>query len=158
MPSGITVIVKGAKECAAAVQAMEKRIDLGTLAALKASQNLAKASIRQGLRGRPRWDHRGKSARTGESVKLNLKPHRVSKAGGPGRLTGKLYKGVGGVRKPKPLPGGGFQGGVGVGGGVRNLYKKRLEGQFPYVKPGVKKAEPKMAAAWNAAYAKATRT
>jgi len=155
--NGITVAVRGARECAAAVTAMDKRIDVGTLSALKASQNLAKASIRQGLRGRPRWDHRGKSSRTGEHISLNLSPHHVSKAGGPGRLTGKLYRGVGGVRKPKPLPAGGFQGGVGVGGGVRNLYKKRLEDQYPYVKPGVKKAEPKMAAVWNTAWGKATR-
>jgi hypothetical protein len=89
-------------------------------------------------------------------VSLDLSPHRVTKGGGPGRLTGTLSRGVGGVRRPKPLPGGGFQGGVGVGAGVRNLYKKRLEGQYPYFRPGVRKAEPKMAAVWEAAWAKAT--
>ncbi|MEV6046033.1 hypothetical protein [Streptomyces xanthochromogenes] len=150
-------VVRGTKECEAALTAMTARVNVATLKALKASQNAAKASIRSGMRGRPRWDHRGKSARTGGTVQLNLSPHHVSKGGGPGRLTGSLYKGVGGVRRPKPMPGGGYQGGVGVGGGVRNLYKKRQEGSFPYVKPGVKKAEPKMAAVWETAWAAAMR-
>jgi hypothetical protein len=153
----ITVMVRGAKEARAAVTAMDRRIDVGTLRALKATQQLAKTSIRSGMRGRPRWDHRGKSARTGATVKLNLSPHRVTKSGGPGRLTGTLTRGVGGVRRPKPLPGGGFQGGVGVGGGVRNLYKKRIESQYPYVRPGIRKAEPKMAAVWVKNWERATR-
>ncbi|WKK26572.1 hypothetical protein QZH56_13825 [Streptomyces olivoreticuli] len=157
MTEGITIAVRGAKEARAAVVAMERRIDTATIKALKASQNLARTSIRSGLRGRPRWDHRGKSSRTGDTVRLNLSPHHVSKSGGPGRLTGKLIKGVGGVRRPKPLPGGGFQGGVGVGGGVRNLYKKRLEATYPYVKPGIRRAEPKMAAVWSTAWGRATR-
>lgn len=153
---GITVRVRGVREAQTAVRTMNREIDLATLKALKATQQLAKKSIRSGLRGRPRWDHRGASARTGAAVRLDLSPHHVTKSGGPGRLTGKLSRGVGGVRHPKPLPGGGFGGGVGVGGGVRNLYKKRLEGQYPYFKPGVRKAEPKMAAVWQAAWAKAT--
>lgn len=158
MAEGITVAVRGVRRAEAALTAMDRRIDLATLKALKATQQLAKTSIRSGMRGRPRWDHRGRSARTGAAVKLNLSPHHAAKGGGPGRLTGKLVKGVGGVRRPKPLPGGGFQGGVGVGGGVRNLYKKRLEGQYPYVRPGIRKAEPKMAAVWSAAWGRATKT
>ncbi|MEV8031383.1 hypothetical protein [Streptomyces sp. NPDC086182] len=157
MPEGITVVVRGTKEVEAALTRMDREIDLGTLRALKATQALAKKSIRSGMRGRPRWDHRGKSARTGATVKLNLSPHVVSKGGGPGRLTGKLARGVGGVRRPKPVPGGGFAGGVGVGGGVRNLYKKRQEAQYPYVRPGLRKAEPKMAAVWQIAWGRATR-
>jgi hypothetical protein len=123
---------------------------------MKAAQNVAKSSVKRQIRGRPRWDHRGASSRTGGAVNLHLSPPHVSRSGGPGRLTGVLARGVGGVRKPKPAPGGGFQGGVGVGGGVRNLYKKRTEAKFPYFAPGVKKAEPKMAAVWEAAWAKAT--
>lgn len=154
---GISVRVRGVRETETALKAMDRRIDLATLKALKASQQLAKKTVRSGLRGRPRWDHRGASPRTGSAVNLNLSPHHVKKSGGPGRLTGTLSRGVGGVRKPKPLPGGGFAGGVGVGGGVRNLYKKRLEGQYPYFKPGLRKAEPKITAIWDGAWAKATR-
>ncbi|MGH3161922.1 MAG: hypothetical protein ACRDOC_08570 [Streptosporangiaceae bacterium] len=154
---GITAIVRGTKEARAAVVAMDRRIDLATVEALKATQRLAKSSIKSGMRGRARWDHRGKSARTGNAVNLNLTPHHVRKGGGPGKLTGTLQRGVGGVRRPKPVPGGGFQGGVGVGGGVRNLYKKRVEGAYPYVRPGIRKAEPKMAAVWTKAWGRATR-
>jgi hypothetical protein len=154
---GITVVVRGTKEVRAALVRMDRQIDVATVRALKATQALAKKSIRSGMRGRPRWDHRGKSARTGPTVNLRLSPHHVTKGGGPGRLTGKLTRGVGGVRRPKPLPGGGFQGGVGVGGGVRNLYKKRQEAKYPYVRPGIRKAEPKMAAVWQLHWERATR-
>lgn len=156
MADGITVVVRGTKAVRRDLTRLDRQIDLATVRALKATQALAKKSIRSGMRGRPRWDHRGASARTGAAVNLNLTPHHISKGGGPGKLTGKLVRGVGGVRKPKPLPGGGFQGGVGVGGGVRNLYKKRLEGTYPYVRPGVRKAEPKMAAVWEAQWRRAT--
>ncbi|MEW2518127.1 hypothetical protein [Actinacidiphila alni] len=157
MANGIGVRVTGVREAQAGLRVMNREIDVATLKALKATQALAKKSIRSGLRGRPRWDHRGASTRTGATVSLNLSPHHVTKGGGPGRLTGSLSKGVGGVRRPKPIPGGGFAGGVGVGKGVRNLYKKRLEAQYPYFRPGLRKAEPKMSAVWQAAWAKATR-
>ncbi|SFF11399.1 hypothetical protein SAMN05216251_108214 [Actinacidiphila alni] len=158
MANGIGVRVTGVREAQAGLRVMNREIDVATLKALKATQALAKKSVRSGLRGRPRWDHRGASTRTGATVSLNLSPHHVTKGGGPGRLTGSLSKGVGGVRRPKPIPGGGFAGGVGVGKGVRNLYKKRLEAQYPYFRPGIRKAEPKMAAVWQAAWLKATRT
>ncbi|PJN00790.1 hypothetical protein CG740_23070 [Streptomyces sp. CB01201] len=150
-------VVRGTKEGIAAITAMDKRIELASLKALKASQSAAKSSIKAKMRGRPRWDHRGKSARTGDSVKLHLSPHHVSKSGGPGRLTGRLSGGIGGVRRPKPLPEGGFQGGVGAGGKLQNLYKRQVEDKYPYIKPGVRAAEPKMAAAWELAWAKAIR-
>lgn len=157
MANGITVAVRGVRETEAALVAMDRRIDVATLRSLKATQQLAKTAIRSGMRGRPRWDHRGKSGRTGPAVLLHLTPAHSTKGGGPGKLTGTLARGVGGVRKPKPLPGGGFQGGVGVGGGVRNLYKKRIEGQYPYVRPGIRKAEPKMAAVWTRGWERAIR-
>lgn len=147
--------IYGLRELEAGLDRMERDIDRGTVAALKATQNLAKKSIRSGMRGRPRWDHRGASSRTGDAVSLNLNPHHAARGGGPGRLTGTLYRGVGGVRKPhKTLQG--FQGGVGVGGGVRNLYKKRTEGKFPYVKPGVDKVERQFPDIWMKAWNKAT--
>lgn len=147
--------IYGLRELEAGLDRMERDIDRGTVAALKATQNLAKRSIRSGMRGRPRWDHRGASSRTGDAVSLNLTPHHSARSGGPGRLTGTLYRGVGGVRKPrKTLQG--FEGGVGVGGGVRNLYKKRTEGKFPYVKPGVDKVERQFPDIWMKAWNKAT--
>jgi hypothetical protein len=151
------IVVRGTREVEAALVKVSRQIDAASIAALKACQNSAKSSIKSGLRGRPRWDHRGKSARTGDSVRLNLSPHHVTKAGGPGKLTGTLARGVGGVRKPKVNPTTGtVEGGVGVGGGVRNLYKKRQEAKYPYVAPGLAKAQPKMPALWAAAWAKAT--
>ncbi|MFJ2399861.1 hypothetical protein ACIOUE_01055 [Streptomyces xanthochromogenes] len=150
-------VVRGTKEGIAAITAMDKRLELASLKALKASQSAAKSSIKAKMRGRPRWDHRGKSSRTGASVRLNLSPHHVSKSGGPGRLTGRLSGGIGGVRRPKPLPEGGFQGGVGAGGKLQNLYKRQVEDKYPYIKPGVRAAEPKMAVAWEAAWARAIR-
>lgn len=160
MPSGaIGIAVRGTKACSAELSLMQKRIDLASLKALKASQTIAKASVKSGMRGRPRWDHRGKSARTGPGVYLDLSPHHVVKGGGPGKLSGSLRRAVGGVRRPKPIPGGGFSGGVGCGGpeSVTNNYRGEVEARFPYMKPGVKKAEPKMAVAWQAAWMKAVR-
>lgn len=154
--SMFTVHIQGVREAQVALEEMSRRIDVATIAALKATQNVAKKSIRSGMRGRPRWDHRGASTRTGGAVSLGLNPHHVSKGGGPGRLTGKLTRGVGGVRRPKKTAEG-FQGGVGVGGGVRNLYKKRVEGEYPYVRPGIKKAEPLMEPIWEKAWDKAVR-
>jgi hypothetical protein len=46
----------------------------------------------------------------------------------------------------------------GGNGRVQNLYKGRIEAEYPFFAPGVLKAEPKMPAVWNAAWAKATRT
>lgn len=156
MAEDFFVTYRGVTELRTAIDAVSKQIDVATIAALKASQNLAKAKIKSGMRGRPRWDHRGASSRTGPAVALNLNPHHTSKGGGPGRLTGTLARGVGGVRKPIKIPGG-FQGGVGVGGGVRNLYKKLIEGQYPYVKPGLAKATPQMPAIWAKAWDKSVR-
>lgn len=152
----VEVRIEGWREVVAALDEAGRRIDRATVAALKASQNLAKKSIRSGMRGRPRWDHRGASSRTGAAVRRDLTPHHVSKPGGPGRLTGTLVRGVGGVRRPKKTRDG-YQGGVGVGGGVRNLYKARTEQAFPYVAPGVRKATPKMPQIWERAWDRAMR-
>lgn len=162
MPSGadlgLSVRVRGVREVQSSLAAMNKKIDVATLKALKATQALAKKSIKSGMRGRPRWDHRGRTGRGGTSVNLHLSPHHVTKGGGPGRLTGTLSRAVGGVRRPKPLPSGGFSGGVGVGGkkSIAVIYRAEVEARYPYMKPGVRKAEPKMAAVWQAAWAKAT--
>ena len=45
-------------------------------------------------------------------------------------------------------------GGVGIGGGVRNLYKRRVEQRFPYFPPGVSGAEAEVAQIWERAWRK----
>lgn len=158
MAGEMRAVVRGVKEAEASLVRMDRQIDLATLKALKACQGLTKKAIKSGLRGRPRWDHRGKSARTGATVKLNLSPHRISKSGGPGKLTGALSRAIRSDKKPRPIPGGGFNGVVMAGskGGPQNLYKGQLEATYPYFKPGVAKAKPKMAAIWTAAWGRAT--
>lgn len=158
MPGEMRAVVRGTKEVRASLVRMDRQIDLATLKALKACQGLTKKAIKSGLRGRPRWDHRGRSSRTGDTVSLNLNPHHVSKSGGPGRLTGALSKAIRSDKRPRPLPGGGFNGVVMAGsrGGPQNLYKGRLEAAYPYFKPGVDKATPAMAAIWTAAWGRAT--
>ncbi len=158
MPGEMRAVVRGVKQAEASLMRMDRQIDLATLKALKACQGLTRKAIKSGLRGRPRWDHRGRSSRTGATVNLNLNPHRVSKAGGPGKLTGSLARSIRSDKRPRPLPGGGFNGAVFAGGkgGPQNLYKGRLEGNFPYFKPGVDKATPGMAAIWTAAWGRAT--
>lgn len=153
---GIHTSVKAAEAELAVIQ---KHVDVATLAALKKVQATAKTSVRSSMRGRPRWDRRGKTGNGGAPVNLDLTPHHVSKGGGPGQLTGSLRRGVGGVKRPKKIPGG-FQGGVGVGGKktVANIYRKQVEDKFPFLAPGIKKAEKKFPIVWEKAWAKATET
>lgn len=161
MLDGFGYRIEGVNELSAALDTVSRRIDIATVAALKASQNLAKRSIRSGMRGRPRYDRRGAIGRnkTVPAVNLNLSPHHVSKSGGPGRLTGHLSAAVGGVRKPKKKFGEGWSGGVGVGGkqSITNMYRRHINARFPFIEPGVKKAEPKMAVIWEKAWDKAIR-
>ena len=158
MPDDFSVRIEGVPELRAALDTMSKRIDVATVAALKASQNLAKKNIRSKMRGRPRWDQRGRSRVYSQSVNLNLSPHHVSKGGGPGKFTGHLSRAVGSVKRPKKVPGG-YSGGVGVGGprSSTNLYRGRTEEKFPYFKPGVKSSEKSMEAIWTKAWDKSIR-
>ena len=157
MPDDFSVRVF-AEDLHAALDTMSKRIDVATVSALKASQNLAKKSIRSRMRGRPRWDQRGKSRVYDKSVNLNLSPHHVSKGGGPGKFTGHLGRAVGSVKKPMKVPGG-YKGGVGVGGPMSstNLYRALTEEKYPYFKPGVEKASKGMEAVWTKAWDKSIR-
>jgi len=154
MSGGIEAVWHGVKEFEAAIVAQNERVNAATLAALKANQNLIKRNVRSRLRGKPRWNHRGKSRRTGPEVNIDTGKGHTPRSGGPGKFTGKLYRGVGGVRKPK-WNGVYWEGGVGVGGGVRNLYKKRVEAQFPYFKPAVEKSEAAVEATWAKAWGRA---
>jgi hypothetical protein len=145
-------VVTGADRAIAEVRKLAARSDLATIAGIKALQRDAKKNVKARMRGRPRWDRRGASERTGDTVDLNLSPHHVSKQGGPGRLTGSLARAVGGSRRVKKR-GPAWVGGVGVGGvNVTNLYKRRVETTYPFLEPGVKKTEAKaeeiVTAAW----------
>ena len=144
MPSPENIVrarIKDVGRLRAELQRIDYKTDLATLAGLRAAQRLTKRNIRSRMRGRPRWDRRGASSRTGEEVDLALSPHVVKKRGGPGRLTGSLNRAVGGMRKPKPVPGG-FLGGVGVGGvRVTYMYRHIVERDYPFFEPGVKKSE-----------------
>jgi hypothetical protein len=159
---GISAIIRDIKPDLAELDAITARVDLATLAAMKAAQTVAKASVKSGMRGRPRWDRRGAIGRSKsvEAVNLNLSPHHVTKGGGPGKLTGHLRGAVGGVKRPKRKGRFGYTGGVGVGGpkSITAIYRNDIEGSYPFMKPGVKKAEPKMAKVWETAWGKATRT
>lgn len=158
MAEGIRVRFSDVDRCLASLDRMSKAIDVATLSALKACQALTKKNIKSQMRGRPRWDRRGKSRVYSESVNLNLSPHHVTKGGGPGKFTGTLYKQVGAVKRPKKTFDG-YKGGVGVGGthSETNLYRKKVEDAYPYFKPGVEKSHIKMEAIWLKAWDKSIR-
>jgi len=158
VPDDFSVRIEGVPELRAALDRMGRQIDVATVSALKATQNLAKKNIRSKMRGRPRWDQRGRSRVYSSSVNLNLTPHHISKGGGPGKFTGHLSRAVGSVKKPKKVPGG-FSGGVGVGGprSSTNLYRGKVEAKYAYFKPGVESASKGMEAIWMKAWDKAIR-
>lgn len=160
MADGFGGSLSGAKWAQLELTAMQARTDVATVAALKKIQRMTKASIKAQMRGRPRYDHRGKSQRTGPHINLNLSPHHVSKGGGPGKLTGALAKSIKFSKKPRLEAPGTYSGVVlsGGAGGPQNLYKGEVELEYPYFAPGVNKAEPKMPAVWAAAWAKSTAT
>lgn len=124
-----------------------------TVGAVRAVQNLAKSRVRSRLRGKPRWSHRGASSRTGPEVNLDG-PKNSPRSGGPGRFTGQLASGVSGMKRPRTGVEG-VRGAVWMGkGGVRNLYKWRLEKDHPYFAPAVKAMEPQVAPIWEKAWKK----
>lgn len=158
MPGDFDIRIEGVERLNAALDEVSRRIDAATVSALKATQNLAKKSIRSKMRGRPRWDRRGKSRVYTTSVNLNLSPHHVNKGGGPGKFTGHLSRAVGSVKRPRKTLDG-FKGGVGVGGtrSSTNLYRGKVEANFPYFKPGVEAAHKGMEAIWLKAWDKSIR-
>lgn len=148
----VDVVVTGAGRARAEIHKLGLRSDAATIAGIKALQREAKKNVKSSMRGRPRWDHRGASERTGGDVSLNLSPHHASRSGGPGKLTGSLSRAVGGARRIKKR-GPAWVGGVGVGGvNVTNLYKRKVEARYPFLAPGVKKTEGRaeeiVTAAW----------
>ena len=144
---------RGVTEVTEALRRVERNADKATVAAVRATQNVVKRKVRANLRNPPRWNHRGASSRTGDAVDLPGSPYHSARDGGPGRFTGTLYRGVGGVRRPRNVAGKVY-GGVGIGGGVRNLYKGRTEQRYPYFAPATAGAEAEAAKIWEQAWTK----
>jgi hypothetical protein len=158
----VGTIVHGVKEANAALEAMQVKTDLGTKKALKAVQTQTKRSVKGKMRGRARWDRRGPSTKTGETVKLNLTPHRIRRSGGPGKFTGTLAKSIVSSRRPRKEGTGAFSGVVFSGSkdelNITNIYKWKLEAKYPYFAPGVRGVEAKWPDIWKKAWGTATKT
>ena len=156
MPTGISAIFSGVKEFNEVTKDIEARVDKATLAALRVNQNKLKTAVRKNLRGAPRWTQKGANRITGKNYQVpgTTGQHHFARSGGPGRMTGVLYAGVGAVRKPKVINGTWF-GGVGIGAMPNNVKKGTLEAKFPYFRPAVEAVEPTMLAnyekGWDAA-------
>lgn len=149
----ISVAIKGLKEAKAELQQIAAEGDLATKAAVNASAALVTRSIKSRMRGKPRWNRRGASKRTGPEVVLGG-PEHSPRGGGPGAFTGTLARGVRKSRRPRTVPGG-FSAAVIMGSKdtrIRNIYKGITEERFPYWRPGVAAAEPKVEATWEKAW------
>lgn len=157
MASSIEAIFSGVKEFNSTTKEIEDRVDKATLASLKAVQNKMKTAVRKNLRGAPRWSQKGNNKVTAGNYQVpgTTGQRNSPRSGGPGRMTGTLYKGVGSVRKPKQLNGY-FEGGVGIGAAPNNVKKGVLEEKFPYFKPAIDSVEPEVLKIYEAGWAKAT--
>ena len=145
MASAIEAIFSGVKEFNSATQEIEGRVDRATMNSLKTVQNKMKTAIRANLRGNPRWTQKGNNKITGANFQVSgtTGQHNFPRSGGPGRMTGVLYKGVGSVKKPQEVNGY-FSGGVGIGAPPNNVKKRMLEAKYPYFAPAIAKVEPEV--------------
>lgn len=147
------VVVKGVREAQAELKAIAHEGDLATKAAINAAGALVTRSIKSRMRGKPRWNRRGASKRTGPEVVV-AGPVHAQRGGGPGRFTGTLASGVRKSRRPRRTAGG-YSGAVIMGSKdtkIRNIYKGLTEERFPFWRPGVAAAEPKVEAVWEKAW------
>ena len=153
----VEAVVRNLKEITTAIKKVDVAVDVATLAALKTFQSTAKKEVRSRLRGAPRWSRRGRSSVWPDGFNSGRTPVHIPRSGGPGRLSGMLYRGVGSVR-PKADGLGGWRGGVGVGKSANNIHKKKTEAKYPFFAPGIdsalKKGRPIFEAAWAKALAK----
>lgn len=153
----LTVKMLGVSELVVSMESIQKKVDLATVAATKRAQSEIIKNVKSRLRGRPRWNHRGRSRIYGADVNIPGMAKNSPRGGGPGKFTGMLYSGVGGKKNVVSIAGT-VKGGVGVGGSrlrPNNLKKRYLEAKYPFFEPGVKAAEAKIgevyATAWKAA-------
>jgi len=156
MASDLAFAFKGVKEFRQATQEVESRLDKATIAALRANQNKIKTAVKRNLRGAPRWTERGKSRVYSEGFQFpNTKgQHHFPRSGGPGKFSGDLLRGVGGVKRPTKIDSGTWIGGVGIGKKVNRFKKGTLERKFPYFRPAVLKVEPQIRSTYEKAWAK----
>jgi hypothetical protein len=158
MAEGFGGAVKGVREVSAVLSEMQVASNEGTRIALKKATSYTRTRIKGGMRGRPRWGHKGPDKVTGApSVNLHRAPDHISRSGGPGVLSGNLQRSIRTSRRARPEGIGGWSQVVMAGGrgGYQNRYKGLIERDYPYFKPGVDKATPKVHAifegAWGAA-------
>jgi len=149
--SGISDFKKGATE-------IQSKVDKASLAAIRANQNKIKTAVRANLRGEPRWTERSGTAHHADGGTFQVPGTTGQKnsprEGGPGRMTGDLYRGVGATKKPRKESGT-WVGGVGIGLKINNFKKGILEAKYPYFKPAVDKVMPLLRDTYVTAYNKA---
>lgn len=159
MEPTVKAIFSGVKEFNSVTEKIEGNVNKATLAALRVNQNRLKTAVRKNLRGAPRWTQKGANKITGKNYQVpgTKGQQNMPRSGGPGKMTGVLYAGVGSVKKPKNINGT-YIGGVGIGAAPNNVKKRTLEAKFPYFRPAVESVEPTMVEnfekGWNAAIAR----
>jgi hypothetical protein len=158
MADEFMAVVKGVGEVRTALEKMQLASDEATRVALGKATAYTKRRIKGGMRGAPRWASKGDDPESGSpAFSLGRKPNHIPRAGGPGQLTGELYQSI---RKSKRARRGGtgewsqvvMAGGR---GGYQNRYKAEIESKYPYFKPGVDKASPKVRGIFEGAWATA---
>jgi hypothetical protein len=158
MAEGFGAIIKGIPEVGAMLGEMQVASNEGTRVALKQATSYTKGRIKGGMRGRPRWGHKGPDKSTGApGIRTDRNPDHISRTGGPGQLSGNLSRSIRTSRKARPEGVGRWSQVVmsGGAGGYQNRYKRKVEGQYPYFKPGVDKAKPKVREFFQGAWAAA---
>jgi hypothetical protein len=159
MADGVGAIIKGVGEVGARLTEMQVASNEGTRVALNKATSYTKRRIKGGMHGRPRWDRKGRDKVTGQfGVNLNLSPHVVRKSGGPGEMTGQLVRSIRKSKRARAEGIGRWSQVVMSGGdnGYQNRYKRTVEAKYPFFKPGVDKAKPKVRAMFEGAWAAST--
>jgi hypothetical protein len=158
MADGIGAVIKGVGEVGARLGEMQVASNEATRVALKKATSYTRSRIKGGMRGGPRWAHKGPDKATGApAFRIERTPDHVPRGGGPGQLTGSLARSIRTSRRARAQGIGTWTQVVMAGGrgGYQNRYKATVEGTNPYFKPGVDKATPKVhgifEAAWGAA-------
>jgi len=155
MPNSLQAIWHGVSEFKSVTREIEVRVEKATVSALRVNQNKLKTAVRKNLRNEPRWTQKGNNRVTGGNYQVpgTTGQRNSPRSGGPGRMTGVLYAGVG-AKKPT-LIGNTWIGGVGIGAAPNNVKKRPLEAKFPYFRSAVEKVEPTMLANYEKGWNKA---